>query len=114
MMKDKMPKLLSDVIEENTYDIDVITKKLKIPWLKLDMPFDRPSDYELASVYSSNDWREKWQLPDTKKRSYQVAGWSGDVMFGPTDWDTFIGLCEKEYDPQIVTKTADVSILETK
>ena len=97
MMKDRIPKLLSDVIAENTYDVDVITKKLKIPWLKLDMPFDRPSADELASVSSSTDWREKWQLPDSKNRSYQVAGWNGDVMFGPTDWDAFLELCEKEF-----------------
>lgn len=97
MMKDRIPKLLNDVITGNTYDIDVITKKLKIPWLKLDMQFDRPSADELASVSSSTDWREKWQLPDSKNRSYQVAGWNGDVMFGPTDWDAFLELCEKEF-----------------
>ena len=97
MMKDRIPKLLNDVITGNTYDIDVITNKLKIPWLKLDMQFDRPSADELASVSSSTDWREKWQLPDSKNRSYQVAGWNGDVMFGPTDWDAFLELCEKEF-----------------
>lgn len=97
MMKDRIPKLLNDVITGNTYDIDVITKKLKIPWLKLDMQFDRPSADELASVSSSTDWREKWQLPDSKNRSYQVAGWNGEVMFGPTDWDAFLELCEKEF-----------------
>ena len=51
-MKDKIPKLLDDAIKQNDYDIDVITKNLKIPWLKLDMEFDKPTDSELLNLYS--------------------------------------------------------------
>jgi hypothetical protein len=39
-MKDKVPKLLADAMSGNDYDIDVITKHCKIPWLKLDIKFD--------------------------------------------------------------------------
>ena len=64
-MKDKIPKLLDDAIKQNDYDIDVITKNLKIPWLKLDMEFDKPTDSELLNLYSKNSWREKWQYLTT-------------------------------------------------
>ena len=92
MMKDKIPKLLDDAIKQNDYDIDVITKNLKIPWLKLDMEFDKPTDSELLNLYSKNSWREKWQYLTTDFHSYQVKGWSGDILFGPTDWDYFMKL----------------------
>ena len=85
-------------MNENSYDIDVLTKKLKIPWLKLDMEFDKPTDNELLDLYSKNDWREKWQLPDNENRSYQVKGWNGDILFGPTDWDSFMKLSAEEFD----------------
>ena len=97
-MKDKIPKLLDDAIKQNDYDIDVITKNLKIPWLKLDMEFDKPTDSELLNLYSKNSWREKWQYLTTAFHSYQVKDWSGDILFGPTDWDYFMKLSRKEFE----------------
>tara|TARA_R110000824_G_scaffold12457_2_gene54598 strand:+ start:2034 stop:2771 length:738 start_codon:yes stop_codon:yes gene_type:complete len=97
-MKDKIPKLLDDAIKQNDYDIDVITKNLKIPWLKLDMEFDKPTDSELLNLYSKNSWREKWQYLTTAFHAYQVKDWSGDILFGPTDWDYFMKLSRKEFE----------------
>ena len=56
-MKDKIPKLLKDAIGENSIDIDIITKKLKIPWLKLDISFDPPSDADIYQLLSNKDWQ---------------------------------------------------------
>mgnify|MGYP000997364614 CR=1 FL=1 len=41
MMKNKLPKLLQDVLDNNTFDVDIITKKLKLPWLKLNIKSQR-------------------------------------------------------------------------
>lgn len=90
MMKDKLPKLLNDVVSENSYDIDVITKKLKIPWLKLDLRFERPTEQDIEYLVSDNDWRRKWNFPDREDASYQVKGWNGNIFFGPTDFKRFL------------------------
>ena len=71
MIKNNIPKLLQDAMLGNTYDIDVITKHLKLPWLKLDIKFDLPTDTEVQQLISPDDWRKKWQFPDTDA-SYQV------------------------------------------
>ena len=46
-MTDKLPKLLTDSIEQNSIDIDIITQKLKLPWLKLDVKLDSVDKNEL-------------------------------------------------------------------
>ena len=100
-MNDKIPKLLRDSIEQNDYDIDVITKKLKLPWLKLDIKLDEPTQEEIKQMYSNADWREKWNYPTLTEDSYQVKGWNGDVFFGPKDWTEFLELNmqdQKEHD----------------
>lgn len=95
-MKDKIPKLLKDAIGENSIDIDIITKKLKIPWLKLDISFDPPSDADIDQLLSNKDWRKKWNSTDQDSASYQVKGWNGNIFFGPTDFDKFLSMNEKE------------------
>ena len=95
MTNDNIPKLLKDAMSENTFDIDVITKHLKLPWLKLDIKFDEPSDAEVEQMKSRDDWRKKWQFPDDDA-SYQVKGWNGDIFFGPQKFDDFLALTTKE------------------
>jgi hypothetical protein len=100
-MNDKIPKLLRDSIEQNDYDVDIITKKLKLPWLKLDIKLDEPTQEDIKQMYSNADWREKWNYPTLKEDSYQVKGWNGDVFFGPKDWTQFLELNkqdQKEHD----------------
>lgn len=89
-MKDKVPKLLADAMSGNEYDIDVITKHCKIPWLKLDIKFDVPTYDDLAELNSNTNWREKWNYPTLEQDSYQVNGWNGNVFFGPKDWTLFL------------------------
>lgn len=94
-MKDNIPKLLKDSIEKNTVDINIITKNLKLPWLKLDIEISLPSEDQLQNFVSNKDWRKQWNYPEPQKDSYQVKGWNGDVFFGPTDWSRFLSLTDK-------------------
>jgi len=96
MMKDNIPKLLKDSMEQNTLDIDVITKKLKLPWLKLDIKLDIPDKDHIRELTSNTDWRSRWNYPDLVADSYQVKGWNGDVFFGPTDWKKFLNEANKD------------------
>lgn len=101
MMTDNIPKLLRDSIEQNTFDIDIITKKLKLPWLKLDIKIKSPGEDHLQNFVSNKDWRTQWNYPDTEQDSYQVKGWNGDIFFGPTDWTRFLSQANadnQEYD----------------
>ena len=95
-MTDKLPKLLTDSIEQNSIDIDIITKKLKLPWLKLDIKLDSVDKNELEKMTSNKDWRKQWDYPNHDADSYQVKGWNGDVFFGPTDWQKFLALANKQ------------------
>ena len=98
MMTDNIPKLLKDIIEQNTFDIDVITKKLKLPWLKLDIKIKSPGEDQMQNFVSNKDWRKQWNYPDTEQDSYQVKGWNIDVFFGPTDWTRFLSLANQNHD----------------
>jgi len=95
-MKDNVPKLLADAMSGNDYDIDVITKQCKIPWLKLDIKFDVPTDDDIDKLNSNGDWREKWNYPTLEQDAYQVNGWNGNVFFGPKDWKLFLDLNSQE------------------
>lgn len=96
MTKNNIPKLLQDAMTENTYDINVITKHLKLPWLKLDIKFDVPTDQQIQQLISPDDWRKKWQFPD-EDASYQVKGWNGDIFFGPKNFKDFLDLTTAEH-----------------
>jgi len=99
MTKGDTPKLLHDAMQQNTYDIDVITKHLKLPWLKLDLDFGEWSDDDVSHLQSIDDWRTKWQFPDGNRNSYQVKNWNGKILFGPKDFARFLDLSkEQEHD----------------
>ena len=91
MTQNNIPKLLQDAMRENAYDVDVITKHLKLPWLKLDLKFDTPTETEVKQLISPDDWRKKWQFPD-EDASYQVKGWNGDIFFGPKNFKDFLDM----------------------
>jgi len=95
-MKDKLPKLLDDALSENSYDIDIITKRLKIPWMKLDIRFDEPTAQDIEYLRSDTDWRRKWNFPDQEQASYQVKGWNGNIFFGPKDFKKFLEASSKD------------------
>lgn len=95
-MKDKLPKLLDDALSENSYDIDIITKRLKIPWMKLDIRFDEPTAQDIEYLRSDTDWRRKWNFPDQEQASYQVKGWNGNIFFGPKDFKKFLKASSKD------------------
>jgi len=90
MTKKQLPKLLADAIEHNCVDVDVITKNLKLPWLKLDIKFPT-LDYDyLNNLEDTKSWRAKWKFKNIDSNSYQVKGWNGDFLFGPKPFDEFI------------------------
>ena len=84
-MTKQIPKLLKDAMENNTVDVDVLSKHLKIPWIKLDIKITN-----LDIPVSTEDWREKWGFKDLNKNSYQVNQWNGNLLFGPTEWQKFL------------------------
>ena len=84
-MTKQIPKLLKDAMENNTVDVDVLSKHLKIPWIKLDIKIPN-----LDIPISTEDWREKWGFKDLDKNSYQVNQWNGNLLFGPTEWQKFL------------------------
>lgn len=90
MMKNKLPKLLQDVLDNNTFDVDIITKKLKLPWLKLNIKFDPPTNSDLEKLYTTDDWRKLWKFEDYSKNAYQIKQWNGKLMFGPKDFPRFL------------------------
>jgi len=61
MTIDNLPRLLQDAIKSNEYDIDVITKHLKLPWLKLDLDFGLDEN-DHDQLMSQEDWRTKWNF----------------------------------------------------
>ena len=92
MTKDKIPKLLDDAMKQNTHDIDVITRHLKLPWLKLDLDFGVWDDTDIHIMKTSDDWRTKWKFPNILKNSYQIKNWNGKLLFGPENFDDFLEL----------------------
>jgi len=94
MIVDNLPKLLKDAIDENSYDIDIITKHLKLPWLKLDLDFGEWTEHHVKILKSLDDWRKKWSRADTVKNSYQVKNWTGKILFGPLDFEKFLNLSD--------------------
>ena len=99
MTIDDLPKLLKDSIQQNDYDIDVITKHLKLPWLKLDLNFGKWTNDNITELLSQDDWRKQWQTPDIENNSYQVKGWNGKILFGPKNFDEFLKLSkDKQHD----------------
>lgn len=89
-MKEKMHKLLKDAMGQNHADVDVITKKLKLPWLKLKINFPSIEETYFKKLQTEQDWRKKWQFQSYEQNSYQVKGWHGDFLFGPKPFDKFL------------------------
>lgn len=91
MTIDNLPRLLQDAIKSNEYDINVITKHLKLPWLKLDLDFGLDEN-DHDQLMSQEDWRTKWNFPSLEDNSYQVKNWNGKIFFGPRDFSKFLDL----------------------
>ena len=96
MTIDKLPKLLRDALQDNTYDVDVITKHLKLPWLKLDIELGTWSDDEIGQLQTSDDWRSQWRFKGLNENAYQVKDWNGKILFGPCDFEKFIDISGQE------------------
>lgn len=89
-MSDKLPRLLQDSIDYNAPDIGILTRHLKLPWIKLDLKFPTLSqDYINTKHQESISWRHKWNYDTENTLGYQVNGWNGNLLFGPTDLLTF-------------------------
>lgn len=90
MMKDNLPKILEQCLQNNQPDINIITNKLKLPWLKLQMPAPVLTDqYVNSTETSAHDWRALWEA-DLAATQYQVKGWNGNMLFGPTNMKEFL------------------------
>lgn len=90
MTNDQLPKLLNDAITQNELDIDIITKNLKLPWLKLDIQFPNLEENYINTLEDTKDWRGKWKFKNLEENNYQVKGWNGDFLFGPKPFDDFL------------------------
>jgi hypothetical protein len=89
-MNDKLPHILDQCLAYNEPDIDIITNRLKLPWLKLNLAAPQVStDYIDAIETRAGSWRAKWQY-DYEHIAYQVKGWNGNMLFGPTDMAAFV------------------------
>lgn len=85
-----MYKLLQDALTQNSTEVDIIVKKLKLPWLKLELNFPKIAEEDFQTLKTEQDWRKKWQFPSYDENCYQVKGWNGDFIFGPKPFDEFL------------------------
>lgn len=82
--------MLAQCLEQNTPDVNIITNKLKLPWLKLNLRGPEVStDYIDHLEQLARNWRQLWQY-DLEHIAYQVKGWNGSMLFGPTDMPAFL------------------------
>lgn len=85
------PKLLADAMEQNQFDVDIVTKKLKLPWLKLDIKAPKMSAEYLETLHAdASDLRTAWQFRKLKESAYQVKEWDSQILFGPKPFDEFL------------------------
>ena len=86
-----IPKILADALAYNAVDVDIICRRLKIPWLTLDLTAPVLAQSYLEDLYlRSLDWRETWGFQDLENNAYQVKGWNGQLLFGPRDLPVFL------------------------
>ena len=98
-MNVKLPALLQDSINRNAPDVDVITKHLKLPWIKLDLKFPALSGNYINNKHQESiNWRHKWNYDTENALGYQVNGWNGNLLFGPADLLSFTQ--EIDQDPK--------------
>lgn len=82
--------MLAQCLEQNTPDVDIITNKLKLPWLKLNLRGPQLStDYVDYLEDLARNWRQLWDI-DLEHIAYQVKGWNGTMLFGPTNMPSFL------------------------
>lgn len=95
-MNDNLPELLTQCLAHNKFDIDVVTDQLKLPWLKLDLKFSNAlSPQYIKSLESTtNGWRDAWNA-NFENIKYQVKGWNGNFIFGPSNMNEFLSLVQK-------------------
>jgi len=92
-MTEELPKLLKDAIKQNRPNAEIITKQLKLPWLKLDIKLPTFIDFwpKYLESIKGKDWRQQWKFENLKSNNnYQVKEWNGDLLFGPHPHDKFL------------------------
>ena len=86
-----IPKLLEDAINYNEFDIDIVTKRLKIPWLKLDIKAPTMTKEYLDNLrQQATDLRTQWRFKKLNESNYQVKDWDSQLFFGPKPFNTFL------------------------
>lgn len=89
-MNDKLPAMLAQCLQHNEPEVEIITKRLKLPWLKLDLSAPKlDADYINQVENLSQNWRSIWEY-DLDSIAYQVQGWNGNMLFGPVDMPQFL------------------------
>lgn len=91
MMNDNLPELLKQCMDLNEPSVDIITNKLKLPWLKLDLNFSNTLGDEYVQKLQAEEasWRALWKT-DFDHIKYQVKGWNGAFLFGPKNFSNFL------------------------
>ena len=67
-MTEELPKLLKDAIKQNRPNAEIITKQLKLPWLKLDIKLPTFIDFwpKYLESIKGKDWRQQWKFENSK------------------------------------------------
>lgn len=86
-MNKKFPKLIEQLHQHNEFDLDKFTH-CGIPFIRLDLEVPEIEDRVFnQTVDACKSWRNQWNMvPD----NYQVKEWNGSVLFGPSDWNTWM------------------------
>ena len=88
----KFPKLIENLHWTNSFDLEKFLH-CGIPFMPLDLEVPAiPEDVFNQTVALCSSWRSQWNLVED---NYQVQDWQGSVLFGPSDWDTWLKTIEK-------------------
>ena len=91
MMDNNLPELLKQCIEHNEPSVDIITNRLKLPWLKLNLNFSNVLDNEYVQKLQAEElsWRTTWYGTADPVRVNR-SPWLGRFLFGPKNFSDFL------------------------
>lgn len=98
----KFPKLIEDLHNINQFDLDKFLH-CGIPFMPLNLKVplisEKVFNQTVADCYS---WRSQWKDVED---DYQTHDWTGSVLFGPNDWNSWLKTIE--YDLSTFTLDYD-------
>jgi len=92
-MKRQFPRLIEDLHYYNEFDLEKFTH-CGIPFIRLDLDVPEISDSVFdQTVEACSNWRKRWNMVAD---NYQVKKWNGNILFGPSNWDTWMQTVEQD------------------